>query len=288
LVNKRDVYCLFGVPVVSEIPLPLPATGSTCDWDIEKSTGLVSVDLGPVDITGDVIWEAQPPANFACFRQDSAVVLSWPAARFNVTADRIIVDADDIDVAVILLLQAVWSVLLSTRRREALHACTVERRGKALAIFGASGSGKTTAGLALLDRGWNLVADDLLTFDDNGNVQSGPPFIRLTSDRSVGRAGMVDAVGKLRYSAPMSPRPVPLGAIVVHMDDATSLSRATGSEAVNTMLAQVYNDAVPFPGQAQRRFDLILDLVERVPIYRAVPRSLTAERLEQIAEWIEQ
>lgn len=43
---------------------------------------------------------------------------------------------------------------------ETLHATTVASDGRAVMIFGASGSGKSDLALRLIDRGWRLVSDD--------------------------------------------------------------------------------------------------------------------------------
>jgi hypothetical protein len=42
-----------------------------------------------------------------------------------------------------------------------LHASVVERSGRAILISGASGVGKSTLALELVDRGWRLLSDDI-------------------------------------------------------------------------------------------------------------------------------
>ena len=128
-----------------------------------------------------------------------------------------------------------WSVLLAARGAEALHGCVVERAGKAIAIQGTSGTGKTSAGLALLERGYRLVTDDLIVFDDGGNVVPGPPFFRLTPDRAIGRPGQFDAGGKLRFHAPRRSEPVPLAAMVVLREDEAACARLRGTAAVDAL-----------------------------------------------------
>jgi hypothetical protein len=268
---------LFGIPVASEVDLPLPAAHG-------DGNALVQATCGPVALTGELIFRSDDPEPFVCLRDGEAVVLAWEGARFRVTADRVVMDCVTPEAAAILLLHPVWSVLLAARGAEALHGCVVERAGSAIAIQGMSGTGKTTAGLALLDRGYRLVTDDLIIFDGAGNVVPGPPFLRLTPDRAIGRVGHFDVGGKLRFHAPCCAEPVPLTAMVVLREDEPACARLRGAAVVDALLTQVYNPILTHPGQARRRLELALDLANRVPVYAAPARSLSADDLERIAE----
>ena len=63
---------------------------------------------------------------------------------------------------------------------ESLHASTVALDGRAVLITGPSGSGKSDLTLRLLDRGFQLVADDQTIVKKNGDrlCASCPPTIR--------------------------------------------------------------------------------------------------------------
>ena len=273
--GTRLYYRIFGLTAATDLPLPLPPAGGPAAVDVVR---------GAVPPGGAVLWRAAPPFEFECRRDGAAIVLAWPEARFRVDADRVVVDARDERAAADLLVPAVWSVVLAARGCETLHGCAVERDGRAVAVLGASGSGKSTAALALLDRGWRAVTDDLLALDAAGNAVPGPAFVRLCPDRGAGRAGDWDAAGKLRVAATASPGPVPLAAIVVLADEHDRCAPLRGAGATATLLAQSYTPMLTHPGQAGRRFDLVLELVNRVPIYGAPPRSLSAEQLEQMVE----
>ena len=62
---------------------------------------------------------------------------------------------------------------------ETLHASTVALDGRAVMIFGPSGSGKSDLALRLLDRGFILVSDDqtIVRRDGERVVASAPPTI---------------------------------------------------------------------------------------------------------------
>jgi hypothetical protein len=260
------------------LALPLPAnTGVAAAPDVAVVQGVVAV-------TGEPLWHEEGPDAFVCGRDGTAITLAWPEARFRVTVDRVVVDARDPAAAADLLVPPVWSVVLAVRERESLHACAVERDGRALAILGDSGTGKSTAGLALVDRGWRAVTDDLLTFDGAGDAVPGPPFLRLDPDRAAGRSGRRDTAGKLRVAAPTCPHPVPLAAAIVLSATHGGCGRLRGVAAVTALLDQTYSPLVVDAGQARRRFDLALDLAARVPVYAAPPRSLTVAAMEQMAE----
>ncbi len=272
---ERAIHRLFGLAVTSDLPLPLPP---------DAGPATVEVVGGRVLPHGELLWQAPPPLAFACRRDGSGIVLDWPTARFRVDPDRVVVDAHDDRDAVALLIPAVWSVVLAQHGCEALHGCAVARDGRAIAVLGASGTGKSTAALALLDRGWELVTDDLLALDPGGRALPGPPFVRLCPDRAGGRGGEFDAGGKIRVPAPVLSDPVPVAAVVVLGDGYDRCVPIRGAAAAAALLDQIYSPMMTHRGQSRRRFELALGLVAGVPIYGAPPRSLTADRLERIAK----
>jgi hypothetical protein len=266
---------LFGLTVASKLALPLP---------IVRGPESVTVCLGAVALDGDLLHRRPGPDAFACRRRGEAVILAWPGARFAVTGERVVVDARDRAAAVLLLLHPVWSVVLAARGREALHGCVVERDGQAVAFLGRSGTGKSTAGAGLLNRGWQLVTDDLIVVDDGGNVVPGPPFVRLLPDGRAARAAPVDAGGKARVYPTACATAPPLAALVVFTDGVRRAERRTGAAAVDALLTQVYNPILTHPGQSARRFALACALASRLPIVAVPPRSLSAEQATRLVE----
>jgi len=266
-------YCHFGINVLSELVLPLPQVGGNAE---------INVCLGPVAPEGRLLFESDVDVPMTCHKFGDDVILAWPNARFQVGATRVVVDTKHPEEAVLLLLHAVWSVVLAARGKEVLHGSAVERNGRAMAILGASGTGKSTACSRLLNRGWRLVADDLLAFDAVGKVLPGPPFIRTAADQAEGRADHLDAGGKFRRFPIVCPHPASLAAIIIQDElyrDGASLS---GVAAVDAILTQIYGPTLTHPGQAHRRLELASELAESVPVYGVPPRSLTTEWLERL------
>jgi hypothetical protein len=264
---------LYGLRVASEFALPAPATSGPID---------VTISLASVVLGGELLWQTDAPFPVRCYRDGGWVLFDWPNARFAVSSTHVVVDAQDVELAAHLLLHVIWSIVLDERGIPALHGSAAEFDGRGVAVLGLSGSGKSTAVLAMLDRGWRLVSDDLLTFDAEARVIPGPPFVRLTDDRACGRPGEVDPGGKLRYFPAASPVPAPLAAIVVHDAAYEAPTRLWGMKALDALLRQVYIPLPPQPGQARRRYGLALRLVEGTPVYATPPRSLDAAALEQL------
>ena len=271
----RFVRRLYGLTVSSEFDLPLPPGEGRVDVDIVQ---------GPVAPFGQLLYHTDVPFAFSCYREHDEIVLDWSNIRFHVTADQVIIDSTEHPDAITLLLQPVWSVVLAARAREVLHGCVVERDGRAVAILGNSGSGKTTAGLALITRGWNLVSDDLLVLDCDGHVVPGPPFMRQVLLRRESLCGQADGAEKVRVYPAACPHPVPLAAIIVLAEEYRCCTEFSGTTAVDAVLTQVYNPLLTHSGQARRRLDLALGLANSVPIYGAPSRSLRGDDLSRLFE----
>jgi hypothetical protein len=233
---------------------------------------------------GEVLFRDDDPIPYACYRQGNAIVLAWTGVRFRVVPGQVVVDAEDHGLIAHLLVPAVWSVVLATTGRESLHGSAVSNGDQAIAILGASGSGKTTASRALIERGWELLSDDLLTFDESLRVVPGPPWIRVVTDDADFAPGEPDRGGKMRIYPRVSAQPISLGAMIVMEPGYTECVRLSGMAAAAALFQQVYNPVLTHDGQVARRFDLVQGLADRIPVYGVPPRSLSAEQLTGLLE----
>ncbi len=267
-------YDLFGVSADCGYELDLPRS---------RRSGQVEIIFGHVAEEGDLIFGTEDPLPFACYEDQEAIILTWPTTRMRITPHRVVIDTVDAEDALQLLIPAAWSVVLAANERESLHSSVVECNGQALAIMGTSGSGKTTAAQRLIEHGWKLLSDDLLTFDENLRAIPGPPWMRLVLPEDAGPRFVPDAGGKLRAFPPRCNRPTPLSAIIIMDPEYCDLERLSGTAAVYAVLQQVYNAVITHSGQTQRRFELAHDLVGHVPVYGAPPRSLSVDILLELA-----
>src|SRR6185295_19915932 len=80
------------------------------------------------------------------------------------------------------LLGPVMGFVMLLRGIVCLHASAIAVGDKAIALLGPAGSGKSTTAAAFSDRGYNVLAEDVVTLDDRGRhflVRPGYPCIRL-------------------------------------------------------------------------------------------------------------
>jgi hypothetical protein len=87
----------------------------------------------------------------------------------------------DQDLRTFLLGSAVGALLIQ-RGMLVLHGNAVEKDGRAIVCLGHSGEGKSTLAYALMQRGWRLLADDLVAITLDGLVLPGIPRIKLWHD----------------------------------------------------------------------------------------------------------
>lgn len=107
-------------------------------------------------------------------------------ARFYVAGGRdIIIDPApgiDQDSVRVFLLGSGFGALLFQRRRLVLHGNAVEFDGKGTICVGPSGVGKSTLTAAFVQRGYRVLADDVVPIDDHGMAIPGYPRIKLWKD----------------------------------------------------------------------------------------------------------
>lgn len=120
------------------------------------------------------------------------------------------------------LLGTVIAIVLMRQGLLPLHACCLERGGRAFAICGAAGTGKSTLAAMLIARGFRLLADDVTVVDTeaNGGPLALPTFARVklwrdASDRlSLSTDGLAPVrPGLDKFNHPVTafyPDPLPL------------------------------------------------------------------------------
>lgn len=118
-----------------------------------------------------------PPADAPLYaRKDQALTFTASkVASYHCTADSIEVNpfsGADADWVSGLLIATALPAVLWMQNRFMLHAAAVVPKGstRAVAIAGASGSGKTVLAKQLLDQGANLLADDSVALEPSGAV----------------------------------------------------------------------------------------------------------------------
>jgi len=106
------------------------------------------------------------------FRVSGGDTIAWCREQSTVS---------DQDLRTFLLGSAVGALLIQ-RGMLVLHGNALEKDGRAIVCLGHSGDGKSTLAYALMQRGWRLLADDLVAITADGHVLPGIPRIKLWHD----------------------------------------------------------------------------------------------------------
>ena len=201
------------------------------------------------------------------------------------------------DFASILLSGGVLALVLILRGELMLHASAVEVDYHALAFVGRAGMGKSTMGALVALEAGALITDDALRIELVGSsalchraartVRLRDPAASLADGSDSSRTVDGRTAVSLRSS---SEAPVPLRAIAVPHPDKEG--RELLMERVPAAQAHLLLSRFPRlhgwedPASGERQFQLLADLVERVPVYRLrvpwgppFPRGLVPEIL---------
>lgn len=201
------------------------------------------------------------------------------------------------------LLGPVFGLVLRLRGIPALHASAVVIDGRALALCGPAGAGKSTTAAALAARGHPLVADDVLALPLRGgrvHAQPAYPHLRLWPDVVAPLFGPDAELPLLtpnwdkrllRLDATFHRDPLPLGAVylLAAREDGADAPRLQPLGGIEAVLALVPNAYVSwFPGhEAQARELAVLGEVARgVPVVKATPHADPA-RLGELCALLE-
>jgi hypothetical protein len=193
------------------------------------------------------------------------------------------------------LLGQVLSFPLLTLGREPLHGTVVAAKGKAVAMVGDCGFGKSTIAAAMLARGCRLLTDDLVVVERKRPgwiVHPGVPRLKLfpaVADRLLGARGgtpMNDGTSKLVLPLgrrQWAQRPLPLAGIYVlsHPQgqagaNEIAVDELSGGEALRELIAAAFNVIVLDRARLANQFEFASRLVRDVPVRRLTyPRTFT-------------
>lgn len=288
-------YRLHGCTVSSDLPFHLPQVGAShlpemtlrrsgepLDMDWEATADDVLARVGDAT-NGFGYMAARTPNGYRLrFRGlcDFDVSIDLREVTWTMWPDR-----DPATVSV-LAAGALMSFILTVAGNLVLHASAVRVRGRGLAFVGASGMGKSTLATLMCAGGAILLTDDVarVTFDGQhavlwpGSTESrlrpaAAALAQLLGDDAVTR---LTGDGRTALSLPSwtAGDPVALDAVVVPIVSRQSTELVvTGLSPAQALILLGQFPRIPGwidPHVLANQFDLLADLVGRVPTYLAV------------------
>ena len=304
------IYRIHGLTLASEYELDAleldPLEGHVTP-DYELRAGERRPCAGRPDERGDIIAELElgETSEWLLEREDGSWLL-----RYDETADfeidrgtgRIVAHPAPATVGGLVPILACGGVLahlIFGDGRIILHASAVEIDGRAVAIVGSSGAGKSVTATHLCLAGARLLTDDVLAVHVGGDGKATPPLV-YPGTRSIRlhpvarpRFGGIDRVLEQRLTADdrLLVRPATVEepvlelAMVVAIEyaygaETIEAHRQTGADAALALLANPRTAAWCDPGRRRAQFSLATRLAAEIPVLHcALPNRPASEPL---------
>ena len=211
------------------------------------------------------------------------------------------------------LLGPVMGFVLLLRGLVCLHASAIVVDGKAIALIGPAGAGKSTTAAAFAARGFNVLAEDVVTLDDGFGdradsffVRPAYPCIRLWPASAATLYGSSSALppltpnwdkcyldlthGEVLETTRFESKPGELAALYLlgkRRDDseAPRVETLDRGEGLMSLVANTYATKLMDKHMRAREFEILSRVLSRVPLRRVTPHSDLA-RLSKLCETI--
>lgn len=191
------------------------------------------------------------------------------------------------------LIGPVIGFVLRLRGMTCLHASAVAIDKKAIALVGFPGAGKSTTAAAFAQRGFPVIADDVVALAEEGEnflVPPGYPRVNLWPDSVRALLGSEEALPRItptwekRYlvldenGLGFASKPLPLGVIYL-LDErepglaAPVFEEIAGGDAVAALVANTYVNYLLDRDMRSTEFDVLSRIVARIPIRRVRPTA---------------
>ena len=188
------------------------------------------------------------------------------------------------------LLGPVMGFVMLLRGVVCLHASAVAIGDEAIALVGPAGSGKSTTAAAFAERGYSVLAEDVVTLDDRGDqffVRPGYPCIRLWPAAVKALYGSETHLPKLTpnwdkcyldLSDNFQREPLRLAAIYQlgerrHDAVAPFVQTLDRAEGLMSLVANTYATKLMDKQMRAREFELLTRVINNVPLRRVTPHA---------------
>jgi len=203
------------------------------------------------------------------------------------------------------LLGPILGFVLRLRGTVCLHASAIAIDGRAVALLGPPGAGKSTTAAAFAQLGYPIFSDDVVPlFEKEGEVfvRPGYPHLRLWPDSVNSLFGSAEALPRLtptwdkRYydlrqnGNRFQDKPLRLAAIYIlgeRSEDpgAPSVETLSSHDGLMTLVTNTYVNYLLDKEMRAREFELLSRVVRRIPLRRVRPRT-DPSRVAQLCEVI--
>lgn len=187
------------------------------------------------------------------------------------------------------LLGPVMGFVLLLRGLVCLHASAIAIGEEAIALVGPAGAGKSTTAAAFFNRGYDVLAEDVVTLDDRGDeflVRPGYPCIRLWPPAVKALFGSENHLPKLTPNwdkcyldlseRQFQPKPLPLAAIYqlgTRSDDGPLIEVVDRAKGLMSLVANTYATKLMDKAMRAREFELLTRVLNHVPLRRVTPHK---------------
>ncbi len=290
-------YAYGGLVFRSTVPLPLmPACAGDRPVDVE-------VEFGPLPAPAAALVRAKP--HFQMYADGTATLRSPEGIRLGFDNGRIlrIEVPDGLEPRLVQswLVGPGLGLILHQRGFPPLHACAVSSAGRAIAIAGDSGAGKSTTARMLLERGYKLLAEDQAIIDPaTATLFPGVPDLRLWVEAARRFGHPIEEQARVgahedKFTIPTArdrfdTTPSPLAAVFVLLADPVDrpvAERLSAGPAAHALHRHIYRlRLASFMGGGPVMFGWATALAARVPVF-ALRRPRDLSRLGELADCIE-
>ncbi|RIX52616.1 aldolase [Paenibacillus nanensis] len=297
ILDRNYRYRSFGLSIESEFQLP---ELSFSEHELEEEQPGLTIagadlmetwdSLNPVGahlaIEGETVYVRVPDTGiFAMENGQSILVSLFPEANM--------------DKVRLYLLGSCMGVILMQRRILPLHGSAIAINGKAYAIVGHSGAGKTTLSTYLLEQGYQLLSDDLIAVtldqDDNPIVTPSYPQQKIWQE-TIDLLGMKPERLKplfereTKFAVPVSDRfhssPLPLAGVyeLIKVEQGAALQPVEGLERFHTLLQHTFRGfLIERLGLMDWHFGFLARFVNRIQMHRLC-RPQAPSSVQELAE----
>ncbi len=295
--STRKKYCVFGLHIASDFILDelLPDEGMA-EAEIEITNGIV-----PEEINDPI----EKNAVFQASRREFLLNIQGVAKFLISDGKRIIVepypDASYSSVKLYLLGSAFGSLLL-LRGLLPIHGSAALIEGQCVLITGISGAGKSTLSLALREKGYLFLTDDVAVLQVKDGavwVQPGYPQQKIWADSAASMGISVDSLTQVslsrgdKYFLPardgFHPLPVRLSSIYElkpEERDAVKIRQLEGSHKLSVLMKHTYRvELLHYFGLELAHFQQCAAAADKIHVYqlmRPVNTFTTEEQIEII------